>query len=167
MKEEVMKKITILTASQGKNSELGKKILEIAEKDFKCKFVDLVDLNLPLYSEAEEEKGIPQKAKELSDSLSNSEGLVFIAPEYNGSVPPCLNNAICWISRSGKTWREAFNGKTTLIATHSGGGGHHVLMAMRQQLSFLGANVLGRQLLTNYNKELNVDSLNECLAQMQ
>ena len=120
-----------------------------------------------MYSEVEEEKGIPQKAKELSDSLSNSEGLIFIAPEYNGSVPPCLNNAICWISRSGKNWREAFNGKTTLIATLSGGGGHHVLMAMRQQLSFLGANVLGRQLLTNYNKELNVDSLNECLAQMK
>ena len=162
-----MKKITILTASQGKNAELGQKIKEVAEKNFKCELVDLVELNLPLYSEDKEEKGIPKKAKDLSDSLSESEGLVFIAPEYNGSVPPSLNNAICWISRSGKNWREAFNGKTTLIATHSGGGGHHVLMAMRQQLSFLGANVLGRQLLTNYNKELNIDSLNQCLAQMQ
>ena len=162
-----MKKITILTASQGKNAELGQKIKEIAEKKFNCELIDLVELNLPLYSEAEEEKGVPKNAKDLSFSLSSSEGLIVIAPEYNGSFPPSLNNAICWISRSGKDWREAFNEKTTLIATHSGGGGQHVLMAMRQQLSFLGANVLGRQLLTNYNKELNIDSLHQCLAQME
>ena len=103
-----MKKITILTASQGKNAELGQKIKEVAEKSFECELVDLVDLNLALYSEAEEEKGIPQKAKDLSNVLSKSEGLIVIAPEYNGSIPPCLNNAICWISRSGKNWREAF-----------------------------------------------------------
>ena len=161
-----MKNMTILIASQGKNAELGNKIKQVAEKMFKCDLVDLVDLDLPLYSELEEEKGIPNKAKNLSKSLEKSDCLIVIAPEYNGSVPPSLNNAICWISRSGKSWRDAFNGKSTLIATHSGGGGHHVLMAMRQQLSFLGANVLGRQLLTNYNKELNEESLNQCLEQM-
>ena len=47
-KEEIMKKITILTASQGKNAELGKKIKEVAEKKFNCELVDLVELNLPL-----------------------------------------------------------------------------------------------------------------------
>ena len=161
-----MKSITILIASQGKNAELGNKIKQVAEKSFKCELIDLIDLRLPMYSESEEEKGIPEKAEKLSKKLVESDSLIFIAPEYNGSIPPSLNNAICWISRSGKNWREAFNGKTTLIATHSGGGGHHVLMAMRQQLSFLGANVLGRQLLTNYNKELNEESLNQCLEQM-
>ena len=109
-----MKSITILIASQGKNAELGNKIKQVAEKSFKCELIDLIDLRLPMYSESEEEKGIPEKAEKLSKKLVESDSLIFIAPEYNGSIPPSLNNAICWISRSGKNWREAFNGKTTL-----------------------------------------------------
>jgi hypothetical protein len=38
---------------------------------------------------------------------------------------------------------------------------------MRQQLSYLGANVIGRQLHTNYSKELSADSLNGCLSQLK
>lgn len=162
-----MKKIIILVASTGNNLKLSQTISEVANtSNFLCEIINLVELSLPLYSTAEEEKGIPSKAKELSKILKLSDAIVAIAPEYNGSLPPCLNNAICWISRTGKDWREAFNGKPTLIATHSGGGGTHVLMAMRQQFSYLGANVLGRELLTTNNKKLNLDSLNKCLKQL-
>ena len=98
-----MKSITILIASQKKNAELGKKIKQVAEKSFKCELIDLIHLQLPMYSESEEKKGIPEKAEKLSKKLVESDSLIFIAPEYNGSIPPSLNNAICWISRSGKT----------------------------------------------------------------
>ena len=166
-KGEAVKSILILVASSGMNAKLSQSILESAQNlGHKVSVTPLLDLNLPLYSEAEERKGIPIKAQELSKKMLEADSLVFTAPEYNGSVPPCLTNAICWVSRTGENWRQAFNGKTTLIATHSGGGGDHVLMAMRMQLSFLGANVLGRQIKTTYKKELDLDSLEACLKQL-
>ena len=162
-----MKKLTILVASKGKNVELGEKIKNVSsEKGFTPEVINLVDLNLPLYSTEEEKNGIPEKAKELTATLAATDGMVVVAPEYNGSIPPSLNNAIAWISRSTEDWRAAFNAKPTIIATHSGGGGAHVLMAMRQQLSYIGANVIGRQLQTNYSKELNIESLESCLSQI-
>lgn len=162
-----MKKLTILVSSKGKNVELGEAINKAGKDNgFDTAVINLVDLELPLYSSVAEENGIPEKAKTLTRVITDSNSVVVVAPEYNGSMPPCLNNAIAWISRSGDEWREAFNGKPVLLATHSGGGGAYVLMAMRQQLSYLGANVLGRQLLTNFGKELNPESLESCLKQL-
>lgn len=162
-----MKKLAVIVCSLGKNTELGDKITEIAESEgHQVDTINLVTKELPLYSTKVEELGIPSKAKELADKFRAASSLVVVAPEYNGSMPPVLNNAIAWVSRSGDDWRQAFNGKSVLIATHSGGGGAHVLMAMRQQLSYIGANVVGRQILTNYSKKLNEDSVRDCLKQL-
>jgi NAD(P)H-dependent FMN reductase len=161
-------KLVVLVASKGKNAELGDVVKKTADaKGFNTEIINLVDLNLPLYSSVEEEKGIPEKALELTNKLTEAKAMVVISPEYNGSMAPTINNSIAWISRSTEDWRGAFNGKPAIIATHSGGGGAHVLMAMRQQLSYLGSNVIGRQLLTNYGKELNIESLESCLEQVK
>ncbi|RLA62621.1 MAG: NADPH-dependent oxidoreductase [Epsilonproteobacteria bacterium] len=158
--------VSILVSSQGKNLELAKKFLEyFSEKKEKADILDLVALDLPLYSALTEGK-LPDRVQDLTKKLVNSKAIIFVAPEYNGSVPPVLNNAIAWVSRTGDDWRHAFNGKPAAIATHSGGGGAHVLMAMRHQLSFIGMNVLGRQVLTNYGKELNTDSMAAVLDQL-
>ena len=159
-------KISILVSSQGKNMELAKKFLDyLIEKKVEAEIIDLVAMELPLYSSITE-GNLPDKALDLTKKLIDSKGMVFVAPEYNGLIPPVLNNAIAWISRSGDDWREAFNGKSAVIATHSGGGGAHVLIAMRQQLSYLGMNVIGRQIMTNYGKELNPDSMASVLEQL-
>jgi NAD(P)H-dependent FMN reductase len=92
--------------------------------------------------------------------------MIFISPEYNGSTPPVFTNSLAWVSRTGKEWRGIFNRKTAVIATHSGSGGAHVLMSMRLQLSYLGMNVLGRQILTHYTKELNQETLMDILDQL-
>lgn len=158
--------ISILVSSQGKNMELAQKFLDyLNELEEKAEIIDLVALELPLYSSLTE-GSLPNKARELTDKLIDSKGMVFVAPEYNGLIPPALNNAIAWVSRSGDDWREAFNGKSAVIATHSGGGGAHVLIAMRQQLSYIGMNVMGRQIITNYGKELNPDSMKSVIDQL-
>ncbi len=162
-----MKNILILVGSSGKNAELAQSIQDIGlSAGYKLTIKNLIELNLPLYSSVEEAKGIPSSAKELTDEIISAEALIVISPEYNGSMAPSINNAIAWVSRAHEDWRKAFNGKSTLIATHSGGGGSHVLMALRHQLSYVGANVLGRQILTNFSKELNSESLKACLAQL-
>lgn len=163
-----MSKILILVSSSGKNLDLGNEICQIGkEMELDVELVNLMGLKLPLYDSEKEKEGVPSCIHELVENINSSRALITVAPEYNGLIPPVLNNAISWISRSSDDWRDCFNGKVMAIATHSGGGGQYALMAMRQQFSYIGANVLGRQLLTNYSKPLNADSAREVFRQLQ
>ena len=160
--------ILIFNVSQGKNKELSSQLArELDQQGKQYKLIDLINLNLPLYcSENEEELSSKFDLSVLLSQMKTSKTQVYLAPEYNGSMPPVLNNFIAWVSRSSSDWRECFNEKKCLIGTHSGGGGAHVLMAMRQQFSYIGMNVLGRQVLTNYNKDLNQETLESVCRQL-
>lgn len=160
--------ILILVSSQKKNMELANLFKEYLENGATpCELIDLVALELPLYTSKVENNRPPEVVFDLEKKLKKANALVFVAPEYNGSLPPVLNNSIAWISRAGADWRSSFNGKPALIATHSGGGGSQVLMAMRLQLSFLGVNVMGRQILTHKGKDLNHESMVSVLEQFK
>lgn len=160
--------IAILSASDNNNLQLAQKLSEIAQGlGETTEVIDLVDADLPLYTPKNEEKdGIPENAKKLAQILINSHAIIFVAPEYNGSFPPTFNNTIAWVSRIGDDWRLCFNGKPAAIATHSGGGGQYALLAMRSQLSYIGMNVIGRQILTNFNKPLNPDTAKDVIRQL-
>lgn len=162
-----MKKIAILVASDNNNLKLANKIQDaFIKKNTSVELIDLTQVTLPVYSSKTEKESTPEDALKLVEKLNTAQIIVCVAPEYNGGIPPLLTNAICWVSRSGdKDWRRCFNYKKALIATHSGSGGMHVLMAMRMQLSYLGMNVLGRQIHTHYNKELKLDDLNTIVEQ--
>ncbi len=162
-----MNKFIILTASSGENLKLAHKIAEHAknsENDFEV--VDLEALKLPLYSPLAEKEGIPKVAIDLSKKLITAQGHIFLSPEYNGSTAPLFNNTIAWISRTSDNWREAFNNKPAVIGTHSGGGGSQVLLHMQEQLTYVGCNIVGRKILTSYNKELNLESLDDALIRL-
>lgn len=163
-----MSKIGILVASANSNQKLGLKLQELAtEENVEAELINLVDLNLPLYSTVEEEKnGIPDIAKELATKILDLNAFIIVAPEYNGVMPPVLNNAMAWTSRSTKDWRDAFNDKIVGLATHSGGGGQKGLQAMRIQFQHLGANILARELLTTYEKQLNEDAARGMIQQL-
>jgi chromate reductase, NAD(P)H dehydrogenase (quinone) len=163
-----MFKIGILVASSGNNMKLALKLQELAiEQGSKVELIDLVDLNLPLYSTKEEEKnGVPTQVKELASKILDLKAFIIIAPEYNGVMPPVLNNAMAWTSRSTKDWRDAFNEKTVGLATHSGGGGTKGLQAMRMMFQHLGANVIAREILTTYEKPLNEHTANNMIIQL-
>jgi chromate reductase len=153
--------ITIITASEIKNLELAEKFkMSLTELGADCSIINLVQMDLPLYSSRSENnyKGEELLSNELP-MITKANGFVFIAPEYNGSTPPVFNNFIAWLSRSSKDWRQFLNGKPAVIATFSGGGGFNVLLAMRTQLAFIGMNVLGRQIQTHSSKALDDKSL--------
>lgn len=155
-----MSKIGILVASSNNNQKLGLKLQELAKtQNCETELINLVDLRLPLYSTVEEEEnGIPQSAKDLATKILALKAFIIVAPEYNGVMPPVLNNAMAWTSRSTKDWRDAFNEKIVGLATHSGGGGAKGLQAMRIQFQHLDANILAREILTTYEKPLNEDT---------
>jgi len=163
-----MSKIGILVASSNNNLKLGEKLSQLADElNVEAEVINLVDLNLPLYSTVEEEKnGIPETVKLLADKILSLKAFIVVAPEYNGVMPPVLNNAMAWTSRSTKDWRDAFHEKIVGLATHSGGGGAKGLQAMRIQFQHLGANILARELLTTYEKPLNEDSAKNMITQL-
>src|SRR3546814_12276348 len=61
--------------------------------------VDLAAFDLPLYSAALEASAFPPDALKLKTLFAAQDGLLFVSPEYNGSLPPLLKNAIDWASR--------------------------------------------------------------------
>ena len=155
-----MPKIGILVASANNNQKLGLRLKElVTEANCEVELINLVDLRLPLYSTVEEEEnGIPETALDLATKILDTKAFIIVAPEYNGVMPPVLNNAMAWTSRATKDWRDAFNEKIVGLATHSGGGGAKGLQAMRIQFQHLGANILARELLTTYEKPLNEET---------
>jgi NAD(P)H-dependent FMN reductase len=161
-------KISIIVASTNTNLALAQQLNTIAlEMGQTTQIINLVEEILPLYTtKVQSQQGIPDKVKELAQTLTNTDAMIFVAPEYNGGIPPTLTNAIAWLSVSGDDWRGCFNGKPAVVATHSGGGGQHVLLAMRCQLAYIGMNVVGRQIHTTNSKPLNLDSAREVMKQL-
>lgn len=149
-----MKHITIITATVGKNHELAQQFsAQLSDAQTTVEILNVVDLNLPLYASTLESQYIPMDlvGHKLGD-VKKSDGFIFCVPEYNGGLPPAIPNFLAWVSRSTKDWREAFNGKPCAIGTYSAGGGSTALAVLRLQLSYLGLNVIGRQVVTNSSK---------------
>ena len=129
--------------------------------------INLEELDVPLYTPIEEEKGIPSEIKSIMEKFINASGFIICAPEYNGSIPPVLTNIIAWISViDADNWRFVFNGKIALMATHSGGGGNNLLQSLRIQLNHLGTLVLPRTISINSKTEFNHDSATEKVQQL-
>ncbi|MGN6692328.1 MAG: NADPH-dependent FMN reductase [Sphingopyxis sp.] len=115
--------------------------------------VDLAAFDLPLYSAALEANAFPSDAERLKALFAAQDGLLFISPEYNGSLPPLLKNAIDWASRP--TGEEslvaltAYRGKASAVmsASISPFGGLRGLMQLRQILSTIQTLVIPEQVL--------------------
>lgn len=157
----------ILVSSLVENKKLAQEIATLFDdmkKDYEI--IDLVKLDLPMYdSFKEENNGIPDKVKELAKEMQNADGYIFVAPEYNYSIPPVQTNAIAWLSRVGDDFRSLFSLKYIQLATHSGSGGQDICNAMRTQFTKLGSFVMPREIIVNYQKSLNKESLKHILEQ--
>ncbi|ATL72188.1 NAD(P)H-dependent oxidoreductase [Nocardia terpenica] len=56
--------------------------------------------DIPFYNEDIDVPGeIPAAAQALRDAVAAADGLLLFAPEYNGTIPAALKNAIDWASR--------------------------------------------------------------------
>ena len=115
---------------------------------------------------AEKELSDLSVIEHMMDLILSSDAMIVCAPEYNGSVPPVLNNMIAWLSVQSKNFRLLFNQRTVGLASVSGGGGQHAVMSMRMQFSYLGSNVLGRPVIINKTKPFNQSSIDEMIEQV-
>lgn len=160
-----MANVLILAASTGKNLDLAMNFRSAAESmGHDVDVIDLCGLNLPLYTPDNENKfNDLEQIKKSMDRILTCDGMIVCAPEYNGSIPPVLNNFIAWISVQSSDFRLLFNKRNIGLASVSGGGGSQVILSMRMQLSYLGSNVLGRSMVINKTKLVNPASINEMI----
>ena len=160
--------VLVLAASSGKNLVLAQRFSEsFVREGMNAKIVDLTTLHWPVYTpELDGDRDKSPDTSELSSLILNSSALVVCAPEYNGVMPPALNNTIAWLSVESDDFRKLFNNRTVLLATHSGGGGAHCLMAMRHQFSFLGSNVIGRSMTLNKSKPFSQETMDDLIQRV-
>ena len=112
---------------------------------------DLRDFPMPIYDgDLEAGDGIPPAAKSLKELARRHDGFAIASPEYNGSFPALLKNALDWISRSepGESTLEVFRGKAAAIlsASPGPGGGRRGLRHLRELLEMMGMRVVAREL---------------------
>jgi len=156
-----MARFLMITATSGTNRELADTFASTAtEKGHDAEIIDLAEIDLPMFTIARtnDSEQVPD-ISDFVDAMMQADAWIVIAPEYNGSMPPTLNNALAWLSRDWQNFRTLCTGKPVGLATHSGGGGAHVIMAMRQQFSYIGADVIGRACLSGRDKEANPETI--------
>ena len=125
------------------NKFLASNLVEIGKNDFN--FEIFSDFNLlPMYNtDDHSENDWPSVLLEIGDKIKNADGVIFITPEYNFSVPGYLKNCIDWISRLPN---QPLDKKPVCIQSASLGplGGARVQYHLRQILVFLNARVMNK-----------------------
>ncbi len=67
---------------------------------------------IPLYDgDLESAEGAPPVVTALRERLLATDALLLATPEYNGSLPGVLKNAIDWLSRPAQDKRRPFSGR--------------------------------------------------------
>ena len=160
--------LLVIAASNGENLKLAQRFASHASAlGQTAEVLDLTTVDLPLFTPRRQQQGSPAAVAPLEQQLMTAPRWVICAPEYNGSIPPVLTSAIAWLSVQGDDFRALFNGRPVAIATHSGGGGHTLMAALRLQLAHLGAHVVGRQLVSNSSSAAKDDSIADLITRLQ
>ena len=123
-------------ATRSINRTLSKALIKLAPAELEFSEIEIKDL--PLYS-YDYDADFPPPARVLKEAIAASDGILFVSPEYNRSIPGALKNAIDWGSRPWGT--NSFARKPTgIIGASPGGIGTAVMQSsMRSVLSFLNA----------------------------
>ncbi|NTW55892.1 MAG: NAD(P)H-dependent oxidoreductase [Chlorobiaceae bacterium] len=132
------------------NRKFARALMQLAPEDMLFRESAIGDM--PLYTE-EEENNPPAPVIRLKQEISESDGVLFVTPEYNRSIPGLLKNAIDQASRP--YGRSSFSGKPAGIAGVSPGAAGTAMAQqhLRNVLAFLDMPTLGQPELFIQAKE--------------
>src|SRR5579862_1765544 len=102
--------------------------------------------DLPLYDQDLDGGDVPAAVEHLREAWGSADAILFSTPEFNGSVPGGLKNAIDWASRP--RLEAALTNKTVAVVSASTGqfGGMWAQADLRKILGIAGARVVGDEL---------------------
>lgn len=136
-------------AFSGKTADVAQK--ELAMHGAEVTRISLADYPLPIMDQdLEKAEGIPENAYKLARQIDAHDAVLIATPEYNGSLPPLLKNAIDWVSRikldDDKPLRP-LPGKVMAICCSSPShfGGIRAASHLRQILAHIQVEVISAQ----------------------
>jgi chromate reductase, NAD(P)H dehydrogenase (quinone) len=84
---------------QSFNRKLAKEAARLVrEAGSRPTYIELSDLNIPLYNADLEARGTPGDVIKLKELMHSHAGWIIVSPEYNGSYTALLKNTIDWAS---------------------------------------------------------------------
>jgi chromate reductase, NAD(P)H dehydrogenase (quinone) len=129
------------------NTNLLRAAVEAAPEGIEIELLDPALIReLPIYDQDLEDEEVPASVARLRDQWSAADAILFATPEYNGSVPGGLKNAIDWASRP--EFEAALTNKTVAVVGASIGqfGAMWAQADLRKILGVAGARVVGDEL---------------------
>ena len=98
--------------------------------------------DLPIYDQ-DLEADVPESVRRLREDWGSADAILFATPEYNGSVPGGLKNAIDWASRP-KGEAALLNQTVAVVGASQGQfGALWAQQDLRRILGIAGARVVG------------------------
>jgi NAD(P)H-dependent FMN reductase len=80
------------------NRQLAELAVDTAPEGVRLQWFDRLG-ELPFYNEDIDNDGVPEPVTALRAAAADANAALVITPEYNGSIPGVLKNAIDWLSR--------------------------------------------------------------------
>lgn len=123
------------------NRQLAQALKRLAPKELQLVFVRIDDL--PLYNQDDDNNQAPP-VRRLKEEIANAQGVIFVTPEYNRSVPGVLKNAIDHASRP--YGQSAWAGKPAgVIGISPGSAGTSMAQQhLRNMMAYLDMPTLGQ-----------------------
>jgi chromate reductase len=98
---------------------------------------------LPPYDQDVEDAGVPAQVADLRARIAGADALLIATPEYNGSLPGVLKNAIDWASRPPGRAASLANKPVAVVGASTGAfGGVWAQADTRKVLGIAGARVV-------------------------
>lgn len=121
------------------NQKLATAIVKLAPSDFSFTQVSIRDL--PLYNQDDDENQAPSVVR-MKNLIRQADGILFVTPEYNRSIPGVLKNALDHGSRPHD--QNVWAGKPAgILGVSTGSAGTAMAQQhLRNVLSFLDVSVL-------------------------
>lgn len=101
---------------------------------------------LPPYDPDQDVEPVHAAATHLREAIASADGVLIATPEYNGSIPGVLKNALDWASRPFPD--NALRGKPVAVIGASTGlfGAVWAQAEVRKVLGIIGADVIDQEL---------------------
>lgn len=150
------------------NRKLAKALMKLASGNLHCEILRIDDL--PVFNQDNETDPIKSVAR-LRREVADADGILFVTPEHNRSLPTALKNALDWASRpyGDNKWAGKPAG---IVGTSPGAvGTAAVQQHLRSVLGYLDMPTLGqpevfiqfKDDLIDEQGEISVDSTREFL----
>src|SRR5947199_2595957 len=127
------------------NTTLLRAAAEVAPEDVEVVVYDGLK-DVPPYDEEDDTETPPAAVAAFREAIAGADGILFATPEYNGSIPGALKNALDWASRP--AGQSALRGKPVAVVGATPGmfGAVWAQADLRRVLQTIGAKVVDREL---------------------